>query len=103
MKLDYEGTEYSFDLEDITVQQARTIKASCGLTLLGLEAGLEAGDPDALRAIFWLMLCQNGETPDIDRVDFKIVKFAKALDAQANAESKEDEAPKAKAAKSSPV
>lgn len=98
----YEGKEYNFDLEDITVQQARTIKSSCNLTLLGLETGLEQGDPDALRAVFWLMLAQNGEVEEIDRVDFKIVKFARAIDAAAIEEAKRtktEEAPKAKAAK----
>lgn len=104
MHLNYEGKEYDFDLEEVTVQQARTIKTSCGLTLLGLENGLEQGDPDALRAVFWLMLCQNGERVDIDRADFKIVKFARAIDAAALAEAeaaKAKTAPKAKTARGS--
>jgi len=106
MKLTDEGKEYTFDLEEITVQQARTIKSQCGITLLGLEEGLENGDPDALRAIFWLMLCQNGEPADIDRVDFKIVKFAKAMDiaavAEAEAAKATEEPPKAEIAEDDP-
>lgn len=100
MHVTYEDKEYTFDLEEITVAQARTIKASCGLSLMGLEEGLTTGDADALRAVFWLMLCQNGESPDIDRVDFKIVKFARAIDGAA---TKDDPDPKAGSAKSSPA
>jgi hypothetical protein len=101
MRVTYEGKEYSFDLEEITVAQARTIKTSCGLSLMALENGLTEGDADALRAVFWLMLCQNGENADIDRVDFKIVKFARAIDEAATA--KDDPGPKAGSAKSSPA
>jgi hypothetical protein len=101
MRLNYEGRDYTFDLEEITLQQARTIKSQCGITLLGLEAGLENGDPDALRAIFWLMLVQNGEQADIDRVDCKIVKFARAIDA-AVTEGTTEETPKDSTAEASP-
>jgi hypothetical protein len=100
MHVKYEGKEYTFDLEEITVAQARTMKSSCGLTLMGLEDGLTKGDPDALRAVFWLMLCQNGEpAADIDRIDFKIVKFARAIDEAAGTEAD----PKAESTESSPV
>lgn len=95
--LTYEGKEYKFDLEEITLEQARTMKARCGLTLMGLEAGLGEGDPEALRAVFWLMLTQNGEPQaDIDRVNFKIVKFARAFDAAQPVEDEKAEAPKGK-------
>lgn len=87
MKVYYDDKEYDFDLDEITVSQARTIKAKCGFTLLGLEEALAVGDADALRAIFWLMLCNSGQTVDIDRVDFKIVKFAQALQRATEAET----------------
>lgn len=97
LDINYEGKEYKLDIEEITVQQARTIKSSCGVTLMGLENGLAMADPDALRAMFWLMLCQSGEVQDIDRLDFKIVKFAQALDKAAGSAAETEEAPKAKA------
>ena len=95
MHLTYEDKEYTFDLEEITVAQAKIMKKSCGLTLMGLEEGLGQGDPDALRAVYWLMLCQNGDPQDIDRVDFKIVKFARAMDA-AQPDEVKSEVPKEK-------
>ena len=83
MKIDYDGKQYEFDLDEIDVSQATTIKRKFGLTLLSLESGLREGDPDALRCIYWLMLTQAGERVNIDNVNFKIVKFANAIQ-QAN-------------------
>lgn len=105
MKINFEGDEYEFDLNEITVAQAKVIKVHTGMTLLGLEEGLSNGDPDALRAIFWLMHAQSGKTCDIDRADFKIMSFSQALEqslteeAEAAQETTESagEAPKAEA------
>lgn len=96
MHINYDGKEYTFDLEEIDVRQAGIIKDKCGLTLMGLEAGLSEGDPAALRAVYWLMLCQNEEKADIEQVNFKIVKFARAVDAASTTEDDEAEAPKGK-------
>lgn len=80
MKVTYDDKEYDFDLDEIDVRQATIIQDKCGMTLMGLEEGLADGNAHALRALFWIMLVQSGETVDIDRINFKIVKFAKALD-----------------------
>ena len=93
MHITYEGKEFTFDLDDVDLTQASIIYDKCGLTLLGLETGLYEGHPAALRAVYWLMLCQSGEVVDIDRVNFKIVKFAKAVDAAAEAEAPADAEP----------
>lgn len=79
MNVNYEGKSYAFELDEIDISQATVIKRKFGLTLLSLEAGLREGDPDALRAIYWIMLTQNGERANIDNVSFKIVKFANAI------------------------
>jgi hypothetical protein len=97
LHINYEDKDYTFDLEEIDVNQATIIHRKTGLTLFTLEEGLAKGDPGALRAIFWLMLAQNGENEDIDRINFKIVKFARAVDA-ASKELAEKSAPKAKRA-----
>ena len=96
MKILYEGETLEFDLEEITVQQATVLKRKLGLTLLSLDSGLIEGDPDALRAVYWLIRTQSGERLDIDEVDFKIVKLANAIQAAVEKESEaaEDEAPK---------
>jgi hypothetical protein len=98
MLINYDGHEYSFELDDISVSEATVIKRKTGLSLLGIEKGLREADVDALRAIYWLMLKQNGQNVNIDNVDFKVIKFSMALSA-ANEESAENgEDPKAEAA-----
>lgn len=96
MKVNYEGEELEFDLEKITVRQAMVLKMKLGLTLLGLDEGLAAGDPDALLAVYWLMRTHSGEKVDIDDLDFKIVTLANAIqeavDAEEAAKAQEEEA-----------
>jgi hypothetical protein len=100
MKVNYEGEVLEFDLEEIDVQQATVLKRKLGLTLLGLDQGLSEGDPDALRAVYWLMMVQSGKRVDIDEVNFKIVKLANAIqeaveaEAKANGEGEDGDAPK---------
>lgn len=79
MKVEYDGAEYTLDLDEIDVVEASYIKVKTGLTLLGLQAGLEQADPDALKALFWLMHKQSGKAVDIERVNFKIMKFIEAI------------------------
>lgn len=79
MKISYEDKEYDFDLDEIDVSQATVIKRKFGLTLLSLESGLREGDPDSLRCLYWLMLTQDGQRVNIDNINFKIVKFANAI------------------------
>lgn len=79
MKVTYEDREYEFDLDEIDVDQAQLIYSKTGLTIITLEAGLEEMNPFALKAVFWLMLVQNGEKADFDRVNFKLAKFLSAL------------------------
>jgi hypothetical protein len=96
MNINYDGHSYIFDLEEIDISQATVIKRKFGLTLLTLESGLREGDPDALRAMYWIMLTQDGQRVNIDNVNFKIVKFANAIQ-QANEEeiARDDEKAKA--------
>jgi hypothetical protein len=97
MKIEYEGETLEFDLEEVTVSQATVLKRRLGLTLLSLDQGLMDGDPDALRAVMWLIQTQAGKKVDIDELDFKIVKLANAIQAavEKDAEDRDaDEAPK---------
>lgn len=99
MIVKFEDEELDFSLDEITVSQATTLKRKLGLTLIGLDAGLSDGDPDALRAVYWLMQTQAGKRVDIDSVDFKIVKFANAIQAAVEVEAAKDAAEKEDAPK----
>lgn len=78
-----EDREFNFDLDDIDVVQSRYIKRHVGLTPKALMAGLNEGDPDALVALYWLMLNQNGIGADLSKVNFKLAKFGDALNTAA--------------------
>jgi hypothetical protein len=103
MKIDYEGQTLQFDLEDITIQQATVLKRQLGMTLLALDKGLIEGDPDALRAVFWLIQSQSGNRVDINEVDFKVVKFANAIQKAVEAEEAEEAEADGKAPKEEQV
>lgn len=104
MNINFEGKDYHLDLDEIDVQQARTIKRQTGLTLLQLQKGLEDVDVDSMVALYWLMMVQNGTTVDMNKVNFPVVKFgeavinalmeeAKAAEENPTAESPETEQP----------
>ena len=87
MKVSWNEKMFTLDLDDIDVQQAKVIKVHCQLTLLGIQEGLTVGDPDALRAVYWLMHAQSGTPLDIDRCNFKIVPFLTAVQKAAETEA----------------
>lgn len=95
MIVHFEDTDYQFDFEALDLAQARAIKRQTGLTIQGLIAGLESLDPEALVALYWLMRVQNGATVDINKVNFKVLKFGEALAAASAAEKEADPTPAA--------
>ena len=100
MQVTFNGEEYKLNLMDLEVSQAKVIKSHCGLTYLKLMEGLAEFDPDAVRAVYWLMHAQSGKPCNIDTADFSLNKFMEAMDAAAKAEAEaeakgeETEAPK---------
>ena len=87
MLVKWEEKEFTLDLDEMTVAQAKVIKIHCQLTLMSLVNALREGDPDALRAAFWLMHAQSGVPCNIDRIDFVIVKFLNAITEASKAET----------------
>ncbi len=81
MQIVYDDKTYTLDLEDIDVDQARKIKSEFGLTLKGLEEGFAEGDSDAVVAMYWIMLAQNGEDHAIRTLKVKPVKYIRAVTA----------------------
>lgn len=83
MIVHFEDRDWKLDVDEIDVAQAMYIKVKTGFNLLQWQAALEQADVDALRALYWLMLEQNGVRKDISLINFKIVQFGRALkDAQ---------------------
>jgi hypothetical protein len=91
MVIDYDGRQYDFDLEEVTLAQLTRAFKAYGMTLMELEVGMQLGNPNALRAAYWMMLAQNGENVGLDRLSFKPVKLAKSINAAFKAEKAKDE------------
>jgi hypothetical protein len=92
--IEYEGTAYEFDLDDMTVKQALKIEKHIDGTLIDFEKGMLTGSTPCIQALGWLVLFGGDSTPVAD-ADFKYGKFMNAF-AAAVAE-KEAEAAKEKA------
>lgn len=93
MLVEFEGEEYTLDIEDIDVSQATLIKVKTGFNLLEWQAKLEEGDVDAMKALYWLMRDQSGKRVNYEQVNFKIVKFATAIQAATDAAGEAKENP----------
>lgn len=96
MQINWQGEDFTFAIDEMTVAQAKVIKTHTGFTLRSLSEGINDGDPDALRATYWLMHAQTpGKTCNIDNVDFRLVEFISALadatKAEADAQAEQDE------------
>ena len=78
--VDFEDKEYDFDLDDIGLREASIIYEKYGYTLHTLPKAFTDGEPNAVRVFYWLMMNQSGEKVNIERVDFKIVKFRDAFE-----------------------
>ena len=87
MNIHFEDTDYNFDIEALDLAEARHIKRQTGLTMRGLMDGLTDLDPEALLAIYWLMLKQNGQMSDMNKVNFSVLKFAEAVGSAFEAEA----------------
>jgi hypothetical protein len=80
MQVMFEDKEYELDVEGLSFTEARYIYRQTGLTVKGLLDGLTELNPDAAASLYWLMLKQNGQTMDINKLpDFPILKFAEAI------------------------
>ena len=79
MIIEYEGTSYEFDFEDVTVKQAMKIEKHLGSTLTQWGDRLKKGsDWAALQVLGWLILFDGKGA--IDDTDFKLVKLGKAFE-----------------------
>ena len=97
MIIDYEGREYPFDLEDLTIKQALKIEKHIGGTMGDFTAGLtDTIRADCYQALGWLIFHGGDQTPIAD-VDFKFGKLSRAFMVAAGKEAAEEAAAKAAA------
>lgn len=92
MIIRFEGREWEFDLEKITLKQAVAMHLAYGFTLDGWLAACGETDPRALQCLWWLMLQQDGKVLAIKDADCPLISLAAAF---ADAQSAEEPEPEA--------
>ncbi len=78
MKLSFDGREWEFSEDAITIQQAIAIHLAYGFTVAAWLDGMGRSDPRAWQCAYWLMLAQNGETRPLKDCDGPLVAFMSA-------------------------
>lgn len=77
----FEDGEYEFDFEKVSLPEYREIKRKLGLTIRTFMEGVELADPDAVTALYWLVLRTDGKHDDLvlaDDLDFDVFRFLEA-------------------------
>lgn len=88
MIVEYEGRQYHFDPQAITVDEWRELKRKYKMTPKQFEDGLAEADPDAVTFAYWIMLRRNGRqnVPLGDHLKPDILALNDALNAAQLAE-----------------
>ena len=79
MRITFEGREWDFDLEAITLKQAVAMHLAYGFTIDDWFKALGDADPRALQCLWWLMLQQDGKVLAIKDADCRIMALAEAF------------------------
>jgi hypothetical protein len=99
MIITYDGRDWQFDREAITVDEWRELKRKYKMTPKGFEEGISEADPDASTFLYWVLLRQSGQQGAVlsDALKPDIIALNKAIaDADAD-EPAEEAAPAAEA------
>lgn len=84
MIISYDGRQYPFDMDEVTIQQALKIEKFMGCSFDEWGKKLQAGDLQARQALGWLILHPAGRdeaglVKAIEDTDFKMVALGNAL------------------------
>lgn len=86
MILRWDGRDWDWDPEAVTVAMARQIRDFTGRGLRSWTAGISDGEPDSLLALWWAVQLQNGVTTNIAELDIPPAAFYRAVDDAARGE-----------------
>ena len=95
MKITFEGREWDFDLEAITLKQGVAMHLAYGFTLDAWFRALQETDPRALQCLWWLILQQDGQVMPIKDADCSLIDLSVAFGEAQDAEDGEGEEPEA--------
>lgn len=91
MKIEWDGRTWELDTAGVTLKQAVVITGHMGTTLAEWEAIVF--DPNHPRwlpgigCLYWLMLCQDGQSPVLADVEFPVLRYLSALTDAVTAEA----------------
>lgn len=88
MKIEWEGSTYTYEPEDIDIKQATVIKMHTGMGLVSWERACNDMEPAACQALMWVIKAQNGEITSVSEINCKPMKLIMAIGAGYVAESK---------------
>jgi hypothetical protein len=99
MIIEWEGRTREVESARVSMKQAFVIKEStkddeypAGRSLAAWQEGLSTVEPGCVRALYWLMLQQEGTECPIVSLEFPVIKFNNAVVTALVAERKADEA-----------
>lgn len=80
MIINYDGQEYPFDFDEVSVKQGIKIEKFMGCSFDEWGRKLQAGDLTARQALGWVILHGGDLSVPIEDTDFKMVALGKSLD-----------------------
>lgn len=87
MKIDFEGRTWSYDADDITVQDAEVIEKETGAPVIEWSRSLAGIHAGAYKILYWLMRSQSGDPIPLGEVNFRLYPFVTAFTDAAKAEA----------------
>jgi hypothetical protein len=85
IQLDWDGRTWAVDTENVTIAQAFVIKETtkdeswpAGRGLKRWLLGVDEGEPGCLRALYWLMLAQDGQQVAAAGLEFAAMRYHSA-------------------------
>lgn len=92
MRIKFEGREWDFDPESVTLKQGIAMHLAYGFNLDQWFEALSETDPRALQCLWWLILQQDGQVMPLKDADCSLIQLAAAFgDAQDEEEAEEPE------------
>jgi hypothetical protein len=85
--IEYEGGRYSYDAEDLDVEQALLIEKHIDGPMLDYEKGLLVGSAKCMQALGWLILHGGDRDFPIAEVNFKFKRLSDAFGAASEKEA----------------
>lgn len=87
-----DGTEYEFDDDALSVDEALDVQKFTGLGIPQFLNGVNALDPGALKVMVWLTRCRAGDTIKYADVTFDVFKLIGSLHRPGMDESEAEQA-----------